>query len=512
MSTLQREQNLLFDPELAKLLALARDKAPCRAWEEAAAALNLRSMPHLAADLARRALRYYPASSILWRERILSEALYTETLQEAFGQLERSRKGPANRETLLALVDYYLERDKDGVARLESVPRDKRDSFYFEVVGHYAVSSEKYKEAARAYSQALRLAPKDVRLYYHLGETLRLLGRGAEARARLLLAVRQERYFIQAWNALCRLQLDNGEIDQAHQSLGMALSVNPRDWGVYFTFADYHLGRAEYGRAQSVLNEILDLEPRAVIAAEVHNYMGYVYHLEGDYSKAMPCFQKALDLNPYLAVSWLNIGNVHFHLKRHEEAVKAYQRALKADPQLASAFTQIGLCYLEMGQLDLARRPLETALVIDPSEYFAHLGLSEFHRRTRNPVAALDEARQAFRLEPNDPNVHNAIGIAMECNRRYFDAEKAYRRALAIDPRHRWAANNLGYLCEKLMRMDDAYRQQAVEAWRTRLLICRDTGASMRGAINHLRRLGISAPAIKQWLGEEPRRAKAVSR
>jgi tetratricopeptide (TPR) repeat protein len=511
MSTLKREQNLLFDPRLAKLLSAARNKAPRRAWEEAVIALNLRSMPHLAADLARRALKLYPTSSTLWRERILSEALYIDALQEAFNQLHNSRKAPPNRETLLALIDYYLERDKDGISRLENVPKEKRDALHFEVIGHYAVSAEKYKEAARAYSQALRLAPKDVRLYYHLGETLRLLGRGAEARARLLMAVRRERHFVQAWNALCRLQLDSGEIDQAHQSLGMALSINPRDWGVYFTFADYHLSRQEYGRARSVLNEILDLEPRTLIAAEVHNYLGYVRYLEGDYARAMPCFEKALEINPYLAVAWLNIGNIHFHLKRYDEAVSAYEKALKIDPQLASAYTQIGLCHLEMGQLDLARRPLEAALAIDASEYFAHLGLSEFHRRTRNPIGALDEARQAFRIEPKDPNVHNALGIALECNRRYFDAEKAYRRALAIDARHRWAANNLGYLCEKLMRMDDAYRQQAVEAWRTRLLICRDTGASMRGAINHLQRLGISAAAIKQWIQEAPPQLQSAS-
>ncbi len=502
MSTLKRERNLLFDPKLEKLVSAARDKAPRRAWEEAATALNIRSMPHLAADISRRGLKLHPSSSVLWRERILSEALYIEALQEAFSQLQSSRRAPSNREALLALMDYYLERDKDGAARLASVPNNRRDALYFEVVGHYALSSERYKEAADAYAKALKLSKRDVRLHYHLGETLRLLGRGASARARLFQAVRMERHFVQGWNAICRLQLDSGEKDQAHQSLGMALSVNPRDWGVYFTFADYHLGRHEYGKARCLLNEILDLEPRPLIAAEVHNYLGYVRYLEGDYSKAMPCFERALEMNPYLAVSWLNIGNVHFHMKRYDEAAGAYQKALKADPQLASAYTQMGLCHLETGQLDLARRPLEAALAMDPSEYFAHIGMSEFHRRTKNPVGALEEARQALRIEPKDPNVHNALGIALECNRRYFDAEKAYRRALAIDSRHRWAANNLGYLCEKLMRMDDAYKQQAVEAWKTRLVICRDTGASMRGAINHLRRLGISAATLKQWLGD----------
>lgn len=500
MSTLRTEQNLLFDPELAKLLAAAKDGAPARVFESAALALNVRSMPHLAEDLCRRGLKRHPASAVLWRERIFATALYPESLEETFRHLTKARKAPAAREVLLALVDYYLERDRDGMRRLESVGKAGRDALYWQVLGHYAMSVDEHRRAAVAYAEARRLDPKDLRPLYHLGEAFHALGRREDARKHLLDAVRRERHFVQAWNALCRLQLEAGELDLAHQSLGMALSVNPRDWGVYFTFADYHLGREEHARARSVLEEILELEPRKVIAAEVHNYLGYVYFLEGDQGRAAPCFQKALALNPYLAVAWLNLGNLHFHRKRHDDALKCYEQALEADPQLASAATQIGLCHLETGQLDRVRQPLEMALAVDPSDHMAHLGLSEFHRRTRNAVAALDEARQAMRLEPEDPNVHNALGIALECNRRYFDAEKAYRRALELDSGHRWAANNLGYLYEKLMRMDESYQPMAVEAWKRRLMICRDTGSSMRGALNHLKRLGVPAATLKRWL------------
>lgn len=504
MSTLKTEQNLLWDPGLGKLLEAARDRASAKAWEAAAVALNLRSLPNLAADLCARGLKKHPESTVLWHERILATALEPEALQEALAQLTRTRRAPKGREVLLALVDYYLEKDGEGLKRLEAVPKAARGALYHQVIGHYSTAAEEHRHAAQAYAEACRVDPKDVRSIYHLGESLRALGRRDEAKARFLQAVRKERHFVQAWNALCRLQLEAGEVDLAHQSMGMALSVNPRDWGVYFTFADYHLARGECDRARSVLSEILDLEPRAVIAAEVHNFLGYVYFVEGDYGHAVPCFQKALSLNPFLAVAWLNLGNLHFHLKRHDDALTCYEEARKADPQLASAVTQIGLCYLETGQLDQARRPLEEAVALDPSDHMAHLGLSEFHRRTRNAVAALEEARQAMRIEPTDPNVHNNLGIALECNRRYFDAEKAYRRALQLDPGHRWAANNLGYLCEKLLRMDDSYRALAVEAWKQRLLICRDTDSSMRGALNHLKRLGVPAATLKGWLASEP--------
>lgn len=504
MSTLQAEQNLLFDPGLAKLLEGAKAQASARAWEAAATALNLRSMPNLAADLCHRGLKRHPASLVLWRERILATALSQEVLESVRHQLARSRKAPKEREALLALVDYYLELDAEGLDRLGKVPKALHGALYWQVLGHYATAVQEHKRAAVAYAESWKRDPKDLRSLYHLAEAFHALGRTGDARKNLLWAVHQERHFVQAWNALCRLQLEAGEVDLAHQSLGMALSVNPRDWGAYFAFADYHLGRGEYARARGVIEEILELSPRPVIAAEAYNYLGYAHFLDEEPASAAPCFQRALSLNPLLSVAWLNLGNLHFHRKSHEEALACYEEAVKAEPGLASAHTQIGLCHLETGQLDRVRKPLETAVAYDPEDHMAHLGLSEFHRRTRNFVGALEEARLAHSLAPSDPNVHNNLGIVLECNRRYFDAEKAYRRALELDPGHRWAANNLGYLCEKLMRVDDSYKAAAVDAWKRRLLICRDTRVSMRGATNHLRRLGVSATTLREWMALPP--------
>ena len=56
------------------------------------------------------------------------------------------------------------------------------------------------------------------------------------------------------------------------------------------------------------------------------------------------------------------------------------------------------------------------------------------------------------------------------------------------------------------MRVDPGYKPSAIDAWRIRLRICNETGASVRGAINHLRKLGVPAATIRKWLGEEAER------
>ena len=504
MSTLAQEKGLLMDRDLARKLAAAAKGAPAGAWLGAAVALNHRSLPHLAAEVTEEGLRAYPREDGLWMEHIKAVALYPDKLQETWQSLNAAKRAPADREALLALVEYYQERDEDGIARLGGVPATKRNARYHEICGHYAMARHDYKGALSHYRRARRLAPRDLHLLYHVGESYQALGDGARAMGSLLKVVAKERHFVQAWNALCRIHLEVGQQDRARQAMGMALAVNPRDWGVYFTFADYHLEEGNYERAISILEDVLDLQPRSVIAAEVLNYLGYVHYLEGKYTRALPNFRQALALNPALAVAHVNLGNLYFHLKQYDEARSCYEAALKVDPHQASAACQIGLLELEQGNLEAARDPLEKALALDSREFWAHLGLSEYHRRTKNSVDALKEAQRALAIAPHDANVHNYLGIALECNRRYFDAEKAYRHDLDHDPRHRWAANNLGYLYEKVMRVDPTFKDAAIAAWKTRLLICRDTQMSMRGAVGHLEKLGVRPATIRKWLEHEP--------
>ncbi len=508
MSTLEHEQALIFDRDLQRKTSGLNAKSSAESWVKAANALSLRSLHYLARELTEKGLAFHPGETGLWMVLIQASAMSSERLQTCFNAISNAEAEIPGREVLFALIDYYLERDKRGLARLKKIPEDRKDATYFEVCGYYAMAGQEYKQAVRHFKEAHRKAPKELRLVYHLGKSYYSAGNIEEAVRWLYRAVAKERHFVQAWNTLCRIHLEEGNLGLARQTLGMALAVNPRDWGLYFNYADHYMANGRYFMAMYVLQEVLDMQPRDVIAAEVHNYRGYLYYLDKDYSKALPSFEKALSLNPSLAVAWLNIGNIHFHRKKMEDARKAYKMAMKKDPNLSPAYCQTGLSYLEQGEPAKAAMPLERAIALDPSDYWAHLGLSEYYRKTKNPIAALEEARQALRIAPDDPNVYNYLGIALETNRLYFKAEKAYGKALELDPGQRWAANNLGYLCEKIMRMNPDYKSAAIEAWKTRLLICRNSGTSVRGAINHLEKLGVSTKSIRGWLDQAGRGKK----
>ena len=112
--------------------------------------------------------------------------------------------------------------------------------------------------------------------------------------------------------------------------------------------------------------------------------------------------------------------------------------------------------------------------------------------------------REAMTLAPEDPDVWNAHGVAHELQGGLGEATDAYERALCLEPSHRKAANNLGFLLEKRMELGESQLgERARDAWKRRLLICRDEGQSLRMAREHLVKLGVGEETIVRWLNTE---------
>jgi Flp pilus assembly protein TadD len=190
---------------------------------------------------------------------------------------------------------------------------------------------------------------------------------------------------------------------------------------------------------------------------------------------------------------------------RLEAAVEQYRFAMEKDPTFAYPVTKLGHAYLALRDYEKAEEYFNLALERDPKEYWAWLGLSDIYRRQRRNREQLEAVHKALEIEEGDSAVYNYLGIAFESVKEFEQAEAAYLKSLELDPLNRKTANNLGYLYEAELKRsgDDAFQQKAVDAWKRRLLICRDSNTSIVGAKRHLRALGVSDGTINRWLAEE---------
>jgi tetratricopeptide (TPR) repeat protein len=68
--------------------------------------------------------------------------------------------------------------------------------------------------------------------------------------------------------------------------------------------------------------------------AMAYNNMGVAYINFKNYNEAMRCCQKAIDLNPNYADAYYNMENAYSYLEDYREAIQYYQKAIDSDTEL----------------------------------------------------------------------------------------------------------------------------------------------------------------------------------
>ncbi|KLK88140.1 hypothetical protein SZ63_03500 [Methanoculleus sediminis] len=106
-------------------------------------------------------------------------------------------------------------------------------------------------------------------------------------------------------------------------------------------------------------------------SAEVWYHRGQGLCSTGDYSKAIACYDKALELSPDDPLYWRRKGFALIRAGRYEEAAASFDRALALDPDDATAWQRKGYVLAHLGEHDSAVACCDRALMLDPEHILA---------------------------------------------------------------------------------------------------------------------------------------------
>jgi DNA-binding winged helix-turn-helix (wHTH) protein/tetratricopeptide (TPR) repeat protein len=147
------------------------------------------------------------------------------------------------------------------------------------------------------------------------------------------------------------------------------------------------------------------------------------------------------------AYQWFLRGRLHFERRTSRdlrEAIAAFERATASDSSYALAYAWVANAYSPLSYLGFAppwetgpaqRAAAEKALLLDPDLAEAHLGLAlalGFHERRWGDAEAA--FRRALELDPNYATGHHWYAFLLETLGRFDEALDERRRALEIDP------------------------------------------------------------------------------
>ena len=158
-------------------------------------------------------------------------------------------------------------------------------------------------------------------------------------------------------------------------------------------------------------------------AAEVQDMFLRAVQLEessGTMSQAMEMYQAILAIRPEHAPALINLGTIHYNLRKYEQAEQHYRKATIADPEYALAFFDLGNVLDEMQRLPEATAAYQKAVALVPQYADAHYNLALAYERQGQRRRALRHWLAYVRLDPVGPWAKHA----KEQARKILNTEK----------------------------------------------------------------------------------------
>lgn len=114
--------------------------------------------------------------------------------------------------------------------------------------------------------------------------------------------------------------------------------------------------KGDRARARAEFERALRIEPGLAVA---HFNIGWVCDQQGLHDEALRHFAQALECNPDHDRAWYGTGIIHVKHGRHQEAKHAFKQVVRIEPMNKYGWYQLGMTHYvlgEMGELEGLRR------------------------------------------------------------------------------------------------------------------------------------------------------------
>lgn len=394
--------------------------------------------------------------------------LQTLNYKDAVDPLEQAIQiNPKSPEAHLNLGNVYdgLKRYDDAVREFKKVielepptasPAKLADPWYNLGSAYYKL--HKWPEAIAAYQKSASLNPKDPYIMDGLGYVLLETGdtRGAIAAYDKATKIQADNANFQfnlglAWLAQARKALTKADADAARNRaltpLSRAAELAPANVLNHETYGEtlYDLGRDSEAIVQ--FDKAAQLDPKQYMA--VYN-MGLAYSRSNQQSKAVEAFNKALEIKPDDRDALHGLALAQSKANQFDEAAKSYKHLTEVAPDDLTAWINLAYCLRTKGDAEGEMGALEEALKHgnDPAKtaMIRRAVASIYYKRgdDESLKRAQDEFERSLKDAPDNPEALNGLGLLMSRQKKYDDAIRYFKQAVAVRPTYDDAFNNLG--------------------------------------------------------------------
>jgi tetratricopeptide (TPR) repeat protein len=367
----------------------------------------------------------------------------------------------------LMLAEAYAGagRTTDAIAWLEQ--RTSDDPRLLPALADFYERERRWPDAVAAYARALQRTPRNTELKSRYASALLNLGgreNAAKARDALteVVAARPTSPDARALYLLSQAQRRLGDYAAAEATARRVIAQNSKSpWGFY-ALAESLEERRQY---QAIVDEL------APVVAEFRGkgadgsfdvgillpHLGFAHQELGQYDKAIAAFEEARKLAPNDPAVAGYLIDAHLAAKKYGAAAEVAKAALVQHPH-DLRLTRLQARALRLsGKTDQGIAVLEEAVKNHSGEPLAYISLAQLYSdadRGPQAVRVLQDAQAKF---PTVDAIAFELGAVYDKQKKFAEAESAFKDVLARNPENATALNYLGYmLAERGERLDES--------------------------------------------------------
>ena len=366
----------------------------------------------------------------------------------------------------LMLVEAYVGagRSRDAIVWLEE--RTAGDPRLLPALADFYERERRWADAAATYARAVPRAPRDTSLKTRYASALiNAGGRDNLEKARTALTevavAAPSTADVRALYLLSQTQRRLGDFKEAEAAARRVIAQNTRSpWG-YYALAEALEARRQY---QSVVEELAPVvaENRgkpadAFDVGILLPHLGFAYQETGQYDKAIATFDEARTLAPGDPAISGYLIEANIAGRKYSAAIDAAKAALAQHPNDLRLTRLEAQALRRDGKIDAGLALLEEVVTHHADDPAAFISLAQAYsdaERGAQAVKVLQDAQGKF---PKDDGIAFELGTVFDKQKKYAEAESAFRQVLARDPENAIALNYLGYmLAERGERLDES--------------------------------------------------------
>jgi len=365
----------------------------------------------------------------------------------------------------LMIVEAYAGagRSRDAIAWLEE--RTPGDPRLLPALADFYERERRWSDAAAAYGRALQRAPRNTDLETRYASALMNAG-GREnlgkARTALTEVTAVRTTDVRALYLLSQAQRRLGDFKDAEASARRVIAQNSKSpWG-YYALAESLEARRQY---QSVVDELAPVvaENRgktgdaSLDVSILLPHLGFAYQEIGQHDKAIASFEHARTLAPGDPAIAGYLIEANIAAKKYGAAVDAAKVALAQHPHDLRLTRLEAQALRQSGKADLGLALLEEAVTHHADDPVAYISLAQGYAEAERGAQAVIVLQDAQKKFPSDDGVAFELGTVFDKQKKFAEAESAFRQVLARNPDNAIALNYLGYmLAERGERLDES--------------------------------------------------------